>query len=154
MPVVIWLVLLATAGLPVDRPQCQDASSDQFFFPDGSLGRRWYSQHLRAMSEPSLSCGRPKGEVYRFLWLRTWGRPVAVRVEAAPGDLFVAAVELDGAAGRPGKVSRRVEGRKGSEYHVVDRWSPKNGAYRDLCLTLLKLAGLLPTGEGKRDGIY
>jgi hypothetical protein len=35
-----------------------------------------------------------------------------------------------------------IEGRDGSRYHVVDRWSPRAGPYRDIGLALLKLAGL------------
>lgn len=197
-----------TGNTPTNRPECGDASSDQFFFPEGSIGERaarfdedqfvrhWYSQHLRAMSEPSLSCKEPAGEVYRFLWLRTWGRPTTVRIEVLKGGATISAIELDGAGGyEPGKVSRRferkltegewtqvaeglrgidfwtaptrvrnngldgaqwiMEGRKGSQYHVVDRWSPKSGAYRDFCLSLLKFGGLSPgQGTGKRDAIY
>ena len=47
-----------------------------------------------------------------------------------------------------------LEGRKGEQYHVVDRWSPETGAYREFCLSLVKIAGLLPSGKGKRDAIY
>src|SRR6185503_15892511 len=32
-----------------------------------------------------------------------------------------------------------VEGRRGDEYHLVDRWSPDRGRYRALGLTLLAL---------------
>ena len=33
-----------------------------------------------------------------------------------------------------------VEGRVGSQYHVVDRWTPESGTFRDLGLLFLKLA--------------
>jgi hypothetical protein len=46
-----------------------------------------------------------------------------------------------------------VEVRDGSKYHIVDRWSPKTGAYRELCLLMLKLAGVA-TGSGAREGLY
>lgn len=43
---------------------------------------QWYSRHLRTMGEPSLSQGLATGvEAYRFLFLPTWGHPVAVRIE-------------------------------------------------------------------------
>ncbi|HEO65817.1 MAG TPA: hypothetical protein ENI73_08095 [Spirochaetes bacterium] len=35
-----------------------------------------------------------------------------------------------------------MEGVKKGKYHVVDRWSPEKGSYRELCLYLLKLSGL------------
>jgi len=211
-----WLVLVALTCLPAvvggaeivpNRPGCAQASSEQFFFPQGTLGERterfdadqftrtWYSRHLRAMFEPSLSCKEPPGEAYRFLWLRTWGCPIAVRVERTGDVATLFATELDGAGGYdPGKVARRtqrrlspgewklvsaglsgigfwkmpgylprdgtdgaqwiLEGRNGAKYHVVDRWSPETGAYRKLCLALVDLAGLRPSGKEKRDAVY
>jgi hypothetical protein len=48
-------------------------------------------------------------ETYRFLWLRTWENPVAVRVFQRGDDFGLEAVILDGAGGYdPGQVSRRV----------------------------------------------
>jgi hypothetical protein len=43
---------------------------------------RWYSKHLRAMNEPSLSVdSKDKTLVaYRFLWLRTFHHPIAIRL--------------------------------------------------------------------------
>jgi hypothetical protein len=93
--------------------------NEAFYFPAGSLTeaadasdldafrRGWYSRALHAMGEPSLSCGTSGPESYRFLWLRTWGRPVAVRFRADAAALDV--VELDGAGGYdPGKVLRKA----------------------------------------------
>jgi hypothetical protein len=190
----------------VGRTDCAKVDAAEFFFPKGVLGeqlskfdadaftREWYSTHLRTMAEPSLSCGQSDDESYRFLWLRTWGHPITVRVEAGQPHTLTA-VELDGAGGyEPGKVVRRVtrqlsaeewrtlshsskalnfwkmptrlphhgsdgaqwvlEGRSGREYHVVDRWSPRDGAYRDFCLMLVKFAGLMPSGESRRDTVY
>lgn len=34
-----------------------------------------------------------------------------------------------------------IEGRKGNAYHVVDRWSPGDGPFREAALLLLRLAG-------------
>ena len=47
-----------------------------------------------------------------------------------------------------------LEGRKGSKYHVVDRWTPQSGAFRELCVSLLKLSDMLPEGTPKRGRIY
>ncbi|ALN56216.1 hypothetical protein GLE_0858 [Lysobacter enzymogenes] len=72
--------------------------------PDDAHSRRWYSRHLAAAAEPSLSCGG-SARGYRFTWLRSFHHPVIVRVSAQAG---VEAVELDGAGGyEPGAVLRR-----------------------------------------------
>jgi len=95
--------------------------NDIFFFPKGSLGpaegrfdrdefrRTWYSKHLHAMSEPSLSCGDGHGDSYRFLWLRTFHAPIAVRVDRTPEKATLSAVQLSGAGGYdPGSVVDRT----------------------------------------------
>ncbi len=35
-----------------------------------------------------------------------------------------------------------LEAVKGGRYHAVDRWSPKKGEYREVCIYLLKLSGV------------
>lgn len=35
-----------------------------------------------------------------------------------------------------------LEGFKDNRYHVVNRWSPKNNEYREVCIYLLKLSGV------------
>ena len=72
--------------------------------------RPYYSRHLRAMSEPSLRCGVPvDATVYRFLWLRTFDRPIAVRITESAGRIVLEGVELDGKGGYdPGKVAHKV----------------------------------------------
>jgi hypothetical protein len=37
-----------------------------------------------------------------------------------------------------------LEGRRGAQYHVVSRWSPDSGAFREVCLQMAKVAGVLP----------
>src|SRR5262245_25566892 len=78
--------VLADHGVPVAE-SCPE-SPEVRYFPVGTFGsrsdlfvREWYSKHLVAMKEPSLSCGVLEDtETYRFLWLSTWENPVAVRV--------------------------------------------------------------------------
>jgi hypothetical protein len=107
-------------GRPVVQV-CPDAPEARYFpvgsFPgspshfDGDLfARRWYSQHLAAMEEPSLSCGPSlDDETYRFVWLRTFSNPVAVRVFQRGSHYGLEAVILNGAGGyEPGVVSSRV----------------------------------------------
>jgi hypothetical protein len=108
--------VLADDGAPVAE-SCPE-SPEIRYFPVGTFGargsdllvREWYSKHLVAMGELSLSCGVLEDtETYRFLWLRTWQNPVAVRVFQRGDDFGLEAVVLDGAGGYdPGKVSRRV----------------------------------------------
>lgn len=100
------------------RSNCPPNESNAYFFPPGvvaipgrkddEFARNWYSQSLRRMGEPSLSCGPAIADIsYRFLWLRTWGRPISVRVERTGGSTKLDAVELSGAGGYdPGTVAR------------------------------------------------
>lgn len=179
-------------------------SSDQQYFPrstfsnvdktDSSIASRYVAE-LKALHEPSLLelTGYPVSHSFRFLWLRTFDHPIALRltildesgvaqltVKVAegksgyePGNLIVnkslpiSAQEVQGflrlveqtqfwklAATedivRPdGTVTVTadgadwvVEGVQGKRYHLVDRLSPKDGAYRDMALELLRLSGL------------
>ena len=67
----------------------------------------WYGQHLRAAGEARL-CPSAAVEEYRFLWLRSFHRPVVVRVAAdSAGRATLTARVLDGAGGyEPGRVAR------------------------------------------------
>ncbi len=102
-----------------DRAVCPSRTADDYYFARSTIDqtdkrsdkfvRRWYSKHLIAMAEPSISCGRP-GHVLRFTWLRTFHHPVVVKVTYKGSNALVQAVELDGAGGyEPGKVLRRTE---------------------------------------------
>jgi hypothetical protein len=110
------------APSPPTRKECPARLDDSFFFPPGTLGprrarfdedafrRQWYSSHLRAMTEPSLSCGNLEGETYRFLWLRTFHPPIAVRLTVTQGTARILSVQLSGAGGyHPGTVVHRTE---------------------------------------------
>ncbi len=188
------------AALPDVRPACPRSCASDYYFPSSALDpasakldeflRQWYSKHLRAMSEASLSCGvEGNATTYRFTWLRTFHHPIAVRVTNSTGGMTLVAVELSGAGGyAPSSVKNRVEkslapeqwaellnaieaagfwseaakdpypegvdgaqwvveGERNGKYHVVDRWSPKHGADRDLGTLFLKFAGLLPVSS-------
>ena len=57
---------------------------------------RWYPPYLTAMNEPSL-WDRSKDsatESYRFLWLRTFHHPAALRLELAPDGSGVLTVKV------------------------------------------------------------
>lgn len=81
---------------------------------------RWYVPHLRAMGEPSLwELSKSKTEEsYRFLWLRTFNRPVSARLTIAEdGSGQLAIKVLSGSGGyKPGKLikNRSIEVSKDS----------------------------------------
>jgi hypothetical protein len=58
---------------------------------------RWYAKHLRSMLEPSLSEASKDNSLvaYRFLWLRTFHSPIAIRLT----------VHLDGTGSLTGKMT-------------------------------------------------
>ena len=78
-----------------------------------------------------------KADVGRVLNLlnrtRFWTLPTRERQEISEKGSVL--VNLDGA-------QWIIEGVRMGRYHVVDRWSPKNGAYRDLAMTFLELSKL------------
>lgn len=124
---------------------------------DGSL-RRWFSEHLAAMEEPSLSCGALKDtETYRFLWLRTFHNPIAVRLFWRGDDHGLEAVILDGAGGySPGRVSRRV-----TKKLSRDQWQTVIATLGELQLWQMATDVILRGKdgaelivEGRRDGRY
>ena len=144
----------------------------------------WYGKHLKAMREPSLlEESRSDTDVYRFLWLRTFHNPMAVRVERSGSAMKLYLKELSGSGGYdPGEliVSKQIdldqsqwcgfmsrleqsnywnrpleeenggldgaqwilEGASQRRYHAVDRWTPRDGDYREACMYLLELAGV------------
>jgi hypothetical protein len=167
--------------------QREENSTDDFATSDDLTTRRAYSEFLRVMGEPSLSCGVGTSEAYRFLWLRTFNSPIGIRVEKAGDSAYISAVKLSGAGGfLPGTISHKstrllssaewirithavrsasfwsiastersngldganwvLEGRNNANYHVAERWSPKPGPFRELCLLLVELSKI-PVAE-------
>jgi hypothetical protein len=162
------------------------------YFPLGALSHRpwndefratWYTEQLKALDEPSLwsLSETQKEQSYRFLWLRSFHHPVAIRVDVQadgtsrlttkmgsgaggykPGhlvqndssvltkkqtDLFLGRIEEytfwklaaeDEPQGGTDGAQWIIEGAKGGKYHVVDRWSPRDGPVRALGLLMLQ----------------
>jgi len=185
---VVPILMLAVATMA--------SASKVRYFPNLAFGERadihefvnkWYSKHLRAMKEPSLLnvASDEHLHTYRFLWLRTFHQPIALRLDIGPqSDGILTVKVLNGAGGyKPGKlITRRtielpptnvapflelldeigfwelpgpdpnsggvdgaqwvLEGVRDGRYHVVDRWTPKGGCYRDTCLMLLQFSEL------------
>ncbi|MCX5645340.1 MAG: hypothetical protein NTZ17_11790 [Phycisphaerae bacterium] len=115
-----WGCSTKTKTLAV-RSECPSLDAGDYYFPKGALDpsrpkidrltRDWYSQFLRVMLEPSLSCGQGSGGfAYRFLWLRGSHHPIAVRIEGGGSSITLSAVELDGAGGHaPGEIVKRIQ---------------------------------------------
>ncbi len=196
---------LAQANPPPDpHPYFPPAAFETALLRGDTSRAVWYGCALAALAEPSLFETRNDTsalETYRFLWLRTFHRPVSVRLTIiSEGNGVVVTKISDGQGGyKPGKlvtnriseVSRVqvqdllerlqrvdfwsmpteptqanattrdpssggnvvalppvdgaqwiVEGRKNGNYHVVDRWSPGNDTYAQLCKVLLQLGGV------------
>ena len=105
------------------RAHCPPAGDSDFFFPvnafDGArpdldaFEREWYSQHLAAMREPSLSCeAAGASETYRFLWLISFHRSISVRLVLKGDRGRIEFTELTGSGGyEPGHVRRHTERR-------------------------------------------
>lgn len=85
------------------------------FFPDnafaskydnGSFEREWYGRALKALDEPTMRVSAAAGDSYRFLWLRSFHRPVAIRLVALEnGAARVRYKMSDGAGGYdPGRI--------------------------------------------------
>ena len=150
----------------------------------GQLPHDWYSRQLKAMNELPLASLVDEDETYRFLWLRSFHRPVMIHVWRAGDRYFSVVKRLNGRGGyAPGTFDLYwarslsvndwdafmlhlehsqywamptrntlmaedgaqwiLEGYREGRYHVVDRQSPEEGAYRDACLFLLRQSGLL-----------
>lgn len=93
------------------------AMSQDSYFPSGALSdydksdsfkARWYSEQLRALDEPSLlkEAKDPALQSYRFVWLRTFHHPVAVRLDIMSDGTGKLTVKIANGAGgyKPGKL--------------------------------------------------
>ena len=185
---------LAQSWADAVRATCPPVGAENFFYPAALLHpdrpdidqfvRAWYSSNLAAMHEPSLSCGSDRNsDVYRFLWLRSFHHPIAVRITREDRAARLEFVELSSRRGNePGKILRQIEkqlspaelnhfeavliaadfwempvnpspdeegldgarwiieGRRAGDFHLVDRYTPRDGSFRALGILFLKLA--------------
>jgi len=112
LPFFAALLLSAQAlAMPIDDAKTRSWNGH---FPKGAFHEAtddfvsaWYSKGLEALDEPVLKdrIGR-RHTTWRFLWLRTWGAPVAVRVEQDAKGWSVTWKQSDGQGGyEPGKLT-------------------------------------------------
>jgi hypothetical protein len=70
------------------------------------FAREWYTRHLVAMSESRLPDG--PGETYRFVWLRSFDHPIAIRVWCAGATCRLTGIRTSGRGGyEPGSIAQR-----------------------------------------------
>jgi hypothetical protein len=107
LPLLLTILVLRTS-----------AGSGQNFFPPGvfhpdnlkvdSFVAKWYGEQLTALEEPSLFEARQDSTVqsYRFLWLRTFNHPIAIRVVIQPDGTGTLITKMANGAGgyKPGNV--------------------------------------------------
>lgn len=105
-----------------------NVAQDAQYFPDLSLGDtrqlhdfvvNWYTGQLKALREPSmLQLSKARAHAYRFLWLRTFDNPVAVRLDVGEDGTSLLTVKVtDGMSGYwPGVLvkdeTRKLDGQR------------------------------------------
>ena len=96
----VLLILRSGAVLGADASKYFPSSFDSF-------KEQWYSEQLRALGEAPMCCAKGATiHAYRFTWLRTFHRPVAISVsQDAKGNWAIHTKVTDGAGGySPGKL--------------------------------------------------
>jgi hypothetical protein len=89
--------------------------AQETYFPTNALGddswgdqfkAKWYSQELKVLEEPSLldQTKNPSSESYRFLWLRSFNHPVAIRLDIRADGIGILTTKVANGTGgfRPG----------------------------------------------------
>ena len=114
----VLLVLLASAAGAQDVRYFPNLAHDHDQGLDDFLVN-WYSKHLKAMGEPSLlELAKTRAHVYRFLWLRTFHNPVAVRLNVDDDGTSVLTVRVTNGKGgyAPGALVKNETRRLSKDY--------------------------------------
>ena len=71
----------------------------RYFPPDFPVN--WYGKHLSALKEPSLwkSSKNQRTQSYRFLWLRTFNHPIAIRIDVNVDGTSLLTTKMTSGAG-------------------------------------------------------
>src|ERR1700719_2030044 len=135
-------------AIPRDPPDNHPQYFPKSAFKDSSesgwfqgFKERWYAKHLMSMREPSLFEASKDNTVvaYRFLWLRTFHHPIAIRLTMRP----------DGTAALIGQVTNGQGGYKAGNL-TLDESQELTNAQIEEFLTLLRKAAFwsAPSEEG------
>src|SRR3984885_12874852 len=97
------------------------ATAQVKYFPDGSLSvnhqsdefsARWYGEQLAALQELSLweRSKTQQTQSYRFLWLRTFHHPIAIRIDVSENGTSQLMTKMTSGKGgyAPGKLVKRL----------------------------------------------
>lgn len=72
-------------NIPIDKNQgyfpLEIFTDTSIYIGYDTLHIEWYSKHLRAMKEHLLFNKKQDKLTFRFLWLRTFHNPIAIRIE-------------------------------------------------------------------------
>lgn len=101
------------------------SAAQEAYFPANAFGKEKRAQWevavdsylLQRLEEPSLFKGahHASAEAYRFLWLRTFHNPIAVRLELQPDGTSLLTIKVaDGHAGFPRTVTKLIQSTKRS----------------------------------------
>ena len=145
------LVLFATLAFG-------EYASRTVYFPPGA--EHWYPQYLEAMREPSLfeESTNKTVEQYRFLWLRTFDKPIAVRMRKDAAGMTLRVVRLSGkGCYDPGHIER-----DDSFSVTLDEWNEflkllEKSSFWDFPATEINLTGVDGSQwilEGRAGGKY
>jgi hypothetical protein len=99
---------------------CTCCVAQENYFPAKTFGKgQWaeseasiYSFILKKLEEPPLftKAQNPSVEAYRFLWLRTFHNPIAVRMEVQPDGSSILTIKVaDGHAGFPRTITKLIQ---------------------------------------------
>lgn len=142
------------------------AAEDRYFPPDvfggafqkDSFRVTWYSKHLGAMNEPSLSTGNIKAETYRILWLRSFHAPMAFRLSVEPDgtSLLITKRMKSRGGGDPGELALAKETRISAQgtRALIDDLERRKFWRLDPRQSGVELDGAQWIVEGVKDGKY
>jgi hypothetical protein len=116
MKIIVGLFLLMTALTPAFCQHKQIIIPQYFPFPSqdqsalDTASAKWYSYALHLMQEKPIFNDKSKNETYRFLWLRTFHHPVAIRITKSFSNYTIYWKLLNGLGGYGlGKLSIQKE---------------------------------------------
>jgi enterochelin esterase-like enzyme len=114
----VWRRYLAELAplLFQNRPRSDEANNNPIHHTDLNSRQSDAGQpetsapaYLAMMTEPLSSGEEASDFAYRFLWVRTFHHPVAVRIQKRGSSTLLQAVELDGAGGYAwGKIAKEI----------------------------------------------
>ena len=104
--VVVLGLFLIVIGVHIVRKKGNQSMKDE-------IKSRWYAEQLKALEEPDFETFKNSAEeeAYRFIWLRTFDNPVAVRVVVKKSNKSVLYLKVTNGAGgyEPGEIIEEEE---------------------------------------------